>query len=88
MPVYMGERYIPGADQQLAAAQSYRLRAALRPWRMSTVRLLSTTWVPNEEWAFDLFEADSAEEIERLYQNSAIAFERVTEAVHLKGVHE
>lgn len=87
MPVYLGERYIPSADPRIAAAQSERIRAALQQAE-SAVRLLSMTWVQNEEWAFDLFEADSADEVERLYATGAVAFERVTEAVHLKGLHQ
>jgi hypothetical protein len=83
MPFYMGERYIAGADQQAAREQSERIRKAL----VSTgggVRLLSTTFVPNEEWVFDVFEAESAAQVEQLYTAGHVAFERVTEAVHLR----
>ena len=83
MPVYMGERYIPGADQQIATEQSGRLRAALRRTDRSAARLLSTTWVPNEEWAFDLFEAESAGAVEEAYRMGQVGFERITEAVHV-----
>jgi hypothetical protein len=81
----MGERYIPQADQHLALTQAERLRSALDQAGQSGVRLLSTTFVANEEWAFDLFEADSAEQVERLYAAGEVAFERVTEAVHLRS---
>jgi hypothetical protein len=46
---------------------------------------MSTTFVPNEEWAFDLFEADSVDQVERVYEDSAVAAERVTVGVHLPG---
>jgi hypothetical protein len=84
MAVFLGERYVAGADPRAAAAQSDRLRA-LGAAGDGSVRLLSTTWVPNEEWAFDLFEAESAAEVERLYANGEVAFERVTEAVHVRS---
>ena len=84
MAVYMGERYVPHADQRLVLAQSERLRLALAEADQSGVRLLSTTFVANEEWVFDVFEAVSAEAVERLYTAGEVAFERVTEAVHLR----
>jgi hypothetical protein len=85
VPVYMGERYVPQADQTLALAQSERLRLALDQAGQSGVRLLSTTFVANEEWVFDLFEAESVELVERLYAAGEVAFERITEAVHLRS---
>jgi hypothetical protein len=86
MPVYLGERYIPGADQEVALEQAERIRAAvLQASGGSRVRLLSTTFVPNEEWVFDLFEAESADLVERAYGQGHVAFERVTEAIHLRS---
>lgn len=87
MAVFVGERYIPKADQDTAFAQAERLRVAVRRLAPAgpPVRLLSTTFVPNEEWAFDLFEADSADQVRRVYADSALAVERVTEGVHLRG---
>jgi len=85
MPVYLGERYVPAANQRLAREQSERLRSATTSAVGEGVRLLSITFVPNEEWAFDIFEADSVEQVERIYQRGQVAFERVTEAVHLRS---
>ncbi len=85
MPVYMGERYVPDADHQLAREQAERIRAAVLSAAGSGLRLLSTTFVPNEEWLFDLFEAESAEQVEHAYADAQVAFERVTEAVHLRS---
>jgi hypothetical protein len=87
MPVYVGERYLPDADQEVALGQAETIRVTvlrLAPdgW---PVRLLSTTYVPNEEWVFDLFEADSADLVERVYEEGGVAVERVTEGVHLPG---
>lgn len=88
MPVYLGERYVPHADQRLAREQSERIRSAVRGAAGSGLRLLSTTFVANEEWVFDLFEAESAEAVERLYAAGEVAFERVTEAVHMRGASQ
>jgi hypothetical protein len=88
MPVYVGERYIPHAESAMALEQAERIRAAvlgLAPTG-SPVRLLSTTFVPNEEWVFDLFEAESAAQVERVYELGNVPVERVIEGVHLPGV--
>ena len=88
MAVYLGERYVPQADAQLALEQSEHLRRTLAEAGASGVHLLSSTFVANEEWAFDLFEAESAAQVEQVYARGRVAVERVTEAVHLKGAHQ
>lgn len=87
MPIFVGERYLPQARQDVALDEAERIRAAvsrLAPGG-SPVRLLSTTYVPNEEWVFDLFEAESADRVEDVYAEGGVAVERVTEGVHLPG---
>jgi uncharacterized protein DUF4242 len=87
MPVYVGERYIPAAKRRVALDQAERIRSAVLEAAPdgAPVRLLSTTFVPNEEWVFDLFEAESAEQVRRIYEVSGVPVERVTEVVHLPG---
>ena len=87
MPVYVGERYVPQAAPRAALEQAKRIRgAALRLARAgSPVKLLSTTFVPNEEWAFDLFEAPSPDEVRDVYEACGLLVERVTEGTHLPG---
>lgn len=87
MPVFVGERYIPEAQQEVALAQAELLRVAVQRLadEGSPVRLMSTTFVPNEEWVFDLFEAESADQIRRVYDEGHVPVERVTEGVHLPG---
>lgn len=87
MPTYIGERYIPEAEQAVARDQAERLRSAVLEAApdAAPVRLLSTTFVPNEEWVFDLFEAQSADQVRRIYEVSGVPVERVTEGVHLPG---
>lgn len=91
MPVYVGERYIPAAERSVALDQAERIRSAVLEAAPdgapegAPVRLLSTTFVPNEEWVFDLFEAESADHVRRIYEVSGVPVERVTEGVHLPG---
>ena len=87
MPVYVGERYIPGAEEEVALGQAGEIRAVVQ--RLATggspIRLLSTTFVPNEEWVFDLFEAESAEQVREVYEQCSVPVERVAPGVHLPG---
>lgn len=87
MPFYVGERYVAEARQEIALEQAERIRAAVMRVAPdgSPVRLLSTTFVPNEEWVFDLFEADSADQVYQVYTVGEVEVERVTEGVHLPG---
>jgi len=87
MPVFVGERYLPDAEEKVALDEADRIRAAVLRLASagSPVRLLSTTYVPNEEWVFDLFEAESAEQVQRIYDEGQVPVERVTEGVHLPG---
>jgi hypothetical protein len=87
MPVFIGERYVPQADQSVAREGAARLRAAVERLasRGSPVTLLSTTFVPNEEWVFDLFDARSAADVRRVYDLGGVLVERVTEGVHIPG---
>lgn len=87
MPIYIGERYLPGAKQELAFEQAALIRAAVQSLSAagSTVALLSTTFVANEEWMFDLFDAPSADLVRAVYQASGVDVERVTEGIHLTG---
>jgi len=87
MPVYVGERYIPGAEEEVALAQAGEIRAVVQQLATggSPIRLLSTTFVPNEEWVFDLFDAESAEQVRQVYDQCSVPVERVTQGVHLPG---
>ena len=87
MPDFVGERYIAGAARADALLQAERISLAVQ--RMgsegSPVTLLSTTFVPNEEWVFDVFRAESVEQVRAVYSAAAVPVERVTEGVHLPG---
>ena len=81
MRFYLGQRYVPDADQPTALAEADRIRNAIHG--ADAVRLVSTTFVPNEEWVFDLFEAESPAAVEHAYAQGAVRYERVAEAVYL-----
>lgn len=85
VPVFIGERYLPGARQEVALDQAERLREAVRRHTAGggRTRMLSTTFVPDEEWVFDLFEAESADQVRSLYRACGIPVERVTPGVHI-----
>jgi len=85
VPVFIGDRYIPSARPEVALDQAERLREAVRRHAAGggRIRLLSTTFVPNEEWVFDLFEADSADQVRSLYEACGVPVERVTPGVHI-----
>ena len=87
MPVYVGVRYVAEARESTALEQADRIGAAALRLAQdgSPVKLLSTTFVPNEEWVFDVFEALSADEVKHVYAVSGIPVERVTEGVHRAG---
>jgi hypothetical protein len=87
MPVYIGERYVPGARREIALDQGEQIRDAVQRLASigSPVALLSTTFVPNEEWVFDLFEAESAEQVLGVYVDASVPVERVTEGIHIPG---
>jgi hypothetical protein len=85
VPAFIGDRYIPEARPDVALDQTERLRDAVRRHAAEgqRIRLLSTTFVPNEEWVFDLFEAESADQVQSLYEASGVPVERVTPGVHI-----
>src|SRR6266545_4978727 len=89
IPVYVGERYLPGAsdDQVAAAASRLRTAAASLAGEGSWVRLLSTAFVPSEEWVFDVFEAHAAADVARAYARARVTVERIADAVYMPA-HE
>jgi hypothetical protein len=87
MAVFVGERYIAGAARMVALLQAEQMSLAVQRMASegSPVTLLSTTFVPNEEWVFDVFRAESVEQVRAVYTAGGIPVERVTEGVHLLG---
>jgi hypothetical protein len=84
MSIFVCERYLPGvnAEQAVAAADRVRAAAVTLAREGSAARLLSTTFVPDEEWMFDLIEAAGVREVERIYARARVTVERVAKALH------
>jgi hypothetical protein len=76
MPTYLVERYLPAAA---APAEEAASAAPAEPG--STVRHVHTTFVPEDEVCFHVFEAPSREALTAALHRAAIAYERVVEAV-------
>jgi len=74
-----------GADGALAGADRIRAAAANLAREGSATRLLSTTFVPDEEWMFDLFEAEGATEVERVYARARVSVERISRTIHIQN---
>jgi hypothetical protein len=80
MASFLGQRYVAYADQERALAEASLLRGVMTD---GSARYISTTFVPNEEWVFDLFEADSADAVAGAYGIAGVTYERIAEAIHL-----
>ena len=85
MSVYMVERDLPGITMdQLAAAQKSAIETSNRFSAEGTpVRYIRTAYVPGESRAMCMFEAQSADAVERVNKAAGIPFTRVIEAVDL-----
>jgi hypothetical protein len=84
MAVYVGEQYLPGTSAEQVKESSDRLRSAAAELAAEgiAVRLVATTFVPQEEWVLGVFEAEVATHVERVYTLAGASVERVTEAIH------
>ena len=85
MPVYMVERELPGVTmEQLGAAQ----RAAIETTERLTsegknVKYIRTAYVPGEERAMCMFQADNADLVREANETAQIPFKRIVEALDL-----
>lgn len=84
---YLVEHYWPGITEpefrrsaEQVAAGAERLARAGEP-----IRFLHSTLVPEDEAAFCVLSAASADLVERAYEAAGITFERLVEAVESPG---
>jgi Protein of unknown function (DUF4242) len=86
MPTYLVERYLPGMTPELMAAAARNARQAAE--RISTggtaVRYLQSTYLPQDETCFCLFEASSAVAVAAANEAARMPFERIVEALHVR----
>lgn len=85
MAKYLVERHLPGitSEQLLAAAGAARSTALRINGEGVPVRYLRSTFIPEEERCFCLFEGDSAEVVEKVQVAASLPFERIVPALHL-----
>jgi hypothetical protein len=82
MPRYMVERHLPGitAEQLTAAARSAKTTTAEMSEEGTPVRYLRSTFVPQEEKCYCLFEGESPEAVRAANERAKIPYERIHEA--------
>ncbi len=85
MPKYMVERHLPGitSDQLSAAAARAKSTTAQMTEEGTPIRYLRSTFVPNEEKCYCLFDGPSADTVEQANKRADIPYERVVEAMHI-----
>ena len=79
MPSYLVEVYLPhsGADAALAAGRRARAAAVELTREGVPVRYVRTTFLPEDETCFHLFEAVSADAVEELSRRAELGRVRV-----------
>ena len=85
MPVYMVERELPGITMdQLAAAQKAAIETGDRMTSEGrNVKYIRTAYVPGEERAMCMFQADNADLVKEANETAQIPFTRIVEAMDL-----
>lgn len=83
MPSYLVEAYLAASA---GALEDARARARRTAEAGAGVRHLRTTYLPEDETILHLFEAPSAEALDRAGRLAALPFDRIVEAV--EGVAE
>jgi hypothetical protein len=85
MPTYLLETYMPGSHVHEAAAASDRARAAAEELaRQGTaVRYVRSTFLPDDEMCFHIFEADVTATVDRVSLRAALGPGRIVPAVEV-----
>ena len=88
MPEYLVELYLPrtGSDHLREAAVRARSAAEATSRDGPSVRYVRSIFVPDYEMCFHLYEAGSQEEVRDASTRAGIPFQRIVEAVPLKGM--
>jgi hypothetical protein len=80
---FLVEHYWPGVTIDVFRAAEGRVRESARQLAVSGARIWyrHSTFVPEDEAAYCVLDADSVELVELAYQHAGVAFERVVAAV-------
>jgi hypothetical protein len=83
MPTYLVEAYMPHSHAQEARAAGRRARAAAEELSRegTPVRYVRTTFLPDDETCFHLFEASSADAVEEVSRRAQLGGARIVLAV-------
>ncbi len=83
MPTYLVEAYMPRSPAQEARAAGRRARAAAEELSREgvSIQYLRTTFMPDDETCFHLFEAASAEAVEEASTRAELGRARVVPAI-------
>jgi hypothetical protein len=87
MRMYLAELYLPRsrADEARAAGLRARATAEELSGEGGAVRYLRTTFVPDDETCFHVFEAASAELVEEVASRAGLGAARVVPALEASG---
>jgi muconolactone delta-isomerase len=85
MPQYMVERHLPDfpPDQLPAAAAAAKAKSAELASEGQDVHYIRSTYVPEGEKCYCLFEGDSAAAVEEVQRRASLPYERIHEAAFL-----
>jgi len=83
---FLLERYASRSDSE-AAAGAERARQAARRMRLegTSVSLVSSIFVPEDETCFDLFEAESLDAVREAARRAELRIDRITRAAAREG---
>jgi Protein of unknown function (DUF4242) len=87
MPCYLVERYLPRTTPERLATTALRAKQAAEQLSVkgATVRYLQSTFLPQDEMCFCLFEANSAHAVAEANEAAGLPYERISEAIHLSA---
>jgi muconolactone delta-isomerase len=85
MPQYMVERHLPDfpPDQLPAAAAAAKAKSAELASEGQTVQYIRSTYVPEGERCYCLFEGESAGAVEEVQRRAGLPYEKIHEAAFL-----
>ncbi len=83
---YLVEHYLPGVTAEAFREASERVRVSAEAMADAgaRIRYLHSTLVPEDEAAFCVFDASSADVVAQMYARAGVAFERISDALELE----
>ncbi len=81
MATFLVEHFWPDVTEAEFRAATDRVRASTG--ELAGLRLLYSTFVPADEAAFCVFDADSADVVAEAYRRAGVRFERILDALEV-----